>query len=205
MQGMPRHEAASETTRLLQEVGLAGRAGSPLKSFSKGMTQRVAVAHAMAGNPRVIIADEPLSGLDPVWRKHVADLFMGFRDAGGTLLLSSHILADVERVADRVGILHRGRLREVSSPGELISREITSYIVRSQGGSRPLEATREGADQWIQEVHSEALWEALAELRKSGHQILEVRPAGAGLEGALTRLLDRYEHDAQPDHPQTNP
>jgi ABC-2 type transport system ATP-binding protein len=193
MQGMGKDQAATEAERLLNEVGLSERAKSPLRSFSKGMSQRVAVAHALAGNPRVIIADEPLSGLDPVWRKRVVDLFMAFRDAGGTLLLSSHILADVERLADRVGILYGGSLREVTTPAELLAREVTSYIVRSQGAAAPSNGANEGMNQWSQEVAVENLWGVLFELREQGHQLLEIRPSGAGLEGALTQLLNRYE------------
>jgi ABC-2 type transport system ATP-binding protein len=196
MQGMGRDQATTEAERLLNEVGLSKRAKNPLRNFSKGMSQRVAVAHALAGSPRIIIADEPLSGLDPVWRKRVVDLFIAFRDAGGTLLLSSHILADVERLADRVGILYNGRLREVTTPGELLAREVTNYMVRSQGTVPPSNGAREGRDQWSREVARENLWQVLSELREKDHQIVEIRPSGAGLEGALTQLLNRYEVEA---------
>jgi ABC-2 type transport system ATP-binding protein len=94
----------------LERFALAQVASKRVRSFSKGMTQRVALAHAMAVQPRLLILDEPLSGLDPVGRKDVVDILENYRAAGGTIFLTSHVLHDVERLADRFGLIHRGEL-----------------------------------------------------------------------------------------------
>lgn len=191
MQGWSRQESAREGERLLAEFGLGDVSRTPVGKFSKGMLQRTAIAHALAGNPNLLVVDEPLSGLDPIWRVRVVERLMAFRDSGGTILLSSHILADVERLADRIGILHRGELRAVTTPADLIGRYIAAYVVRTRGAQPPnsVQAHHEGPEQWAMEVAEPDLWSVLEELRGLGHQIVEVRPAGAGLEGALMHFL----------------
>lgn len=198
MHGLPAREAAAEAHRWLQRLGLAQQADLPLRGLSKGMTQRAALAHALAGRPRLLILDEPLSGLDPVWRKAVVDTLAEFRDGGGTLLFSSHILGDVERLADRIGVLDRGRLRETTTPGDLMAAYVTRYTVRSQGPSAPagLDARPEGGGQWALEAEAEGLWPAMETLRAADHRLLEVRPAGAGLEEAFLGLLREHEPPA---------
>jgi ABC-2 type transport system ATP-binding protein len=192
MQGLGRKEAEGEALRLLEEMGLGEVARTPVGKFSKGMLQRAAIAHALAGRPKVLVVDEPLSGLDPVWRTHVVERLMTFRDEGGTILLSSHILDDVERLADRIGILHRGSLRAVTTPADLISRYVSTYVVRTRGAQRPAAAgtSQEGPDQWAIEATEAELWPTLEELRGLAHQVVEIRPAGAGLEGALMSFLE---------------
>ncbi|MFP4561476.1 MAG: ABC transporter ATP-binding protein [Thiohalorhabdus sp.] len=192
IQGMARGEAQGEAERLLGEMGLAGVARTPLRKFSKGMQQRAAIAHALAGRPDLLVVDEPLTGLDPIWRTRVVERLMAFRDEGGTVLLSSHILADVERLADRIGILHQGQLHAVTTPASLIGRYVQTYVIRTQGRQDPADESfwKEGSDQWSGEVSEEALWPSLDRLRELGHQIVEVRPAGAGLEGAVMRFLE---------------
>lgn len=193
MQGMAAKPALGEADRLLGELGLGEVARTPLRKFSKGMEQRAAIAHALAGQPHLLVVDEPLSGLDPIWRSHVVERLMAFRDAGGTVLLSSHILADVERVADRIGILDHGHLQAVTTPSDLIGQYVSTYVVRTRGSQNP-ENNRfrnEGPSQWSGKVAEETLWSTLDDLRNLGHQILEVRPAGAGLEGALMQFLEK--------------
>jgi ABC-2 type transport system ATP-binding protein len=191
MQGLGRREAEGDAQRLLGEMGLEEVRHKTVGKFSKGMLQRTAIAHALAGNPNLLVVDEPLSGLDPIWRSHVVERLMAFRDAGGTVLFSSHILADVERLADRIGILHRGALLTVTTPADLIGRYVAHYVVRTRGSYIPeaISARREGPDQWSLEVPEVDLWPTLEEIRHLAHQIVEVRPAGAGLEGALMRFL----------------
>lgn len=198
MHGLSGSAATHEAERWLERLGLADQAHLPLRGFSKGMTQRAALAHALAGRPRLLILDEPLSGLDPVWRKAVVDLLGQFRDGGGTLLFSSHILGDVERLADRIGILHQGRLRDTTTPGALMAAYVTRYTVRSQGADAPpgLDAQPEGGGQWSLETGADALWPTLEALRSADHRLLEVRPAGAGLEEAFLTLLQDYDRSA---------
>jgi ABC-2 type transport system ATP-binding protein len=106
---------------LLERVGLAGRADKPIRKFSKGMVQRLALAQALVGDPRTVILDEPMSGLDPIGRKDVRDLILQLREEGRTVLFSTHILSDVEAICDRVGILVEGRLTDCGALTDLVA------------------------------------------------------------------------------------
>lgn len=100
---------------VLETVGLTEAAQIPIKRFSKGMTQRAALAYAILLKPEILILDEPMSGLDPLGRQLVIDIIREFRDKGTTILFCSHILTDVERICDRIGIMHRGNLVTIIS------------------------------------------------------------------------------------------
>ena len=199
LRGLSRKEARRQSTELLDSLGLGAAGDWALQSFSKGMAQRAALAHALMAGPDFLVLDEPLTGLDPIWRHRVVELLMEFREAGGTLLFCSHILADVERLADRIGILHEGQLHAVTTPADLVGGYLTAYAVRTRGTSPPdgMETRKEGADQWAFEVAENGLWPALDRLRGLGHQIIEVRPAGLGLENALMRFLHGIESQEQ--------
>ncbi|SCY26729.1 ABC transporter ATP-binding protein [Thiohalorhabdus denitrificans] len=189
--GLSTSTASERITYLLDELGLSGVTGKPLRKFSKGMLQRAAIGHALAGTPNLLILDEPLSGLDPIWRKQVVNLLVDFRDRGGTILFSSHILADVERLADRIGILHGGELQRVGSPSEIVADHLSEYVIRSKGEQEPagVGARLEGGNRWVAISHPDSLWSMLHKLEEAGHQILEVRPAGPGLEDAMTQMI----------------
>lgn len=126
----------------LERFGLAAVADSPLRGFSKGMMQRTALAHALAIKPRLLILDEPLSGLDPVGRKDVVDILDEYRGAGGTLFFSSHVLHDVERIADRFGLIHKGEVLTIRSPQEIAEDQAGRYLVRYRAAS-PLPESRQ--------------------------------------------------------------
>jgi ABC-2 type transport system ATP-binding protein len=201
------HAAARERSDvLLERLGLAEVAGVLVRKFSKGMAQRVALGQALAGNPHLLILDEPLTGLDPVWRRRVVDMLAEFRGNGGTLLFSSHILADVERLADRIGLLLQGRLQEVTATAELLARNLDRYTVRFAGGSAaPLpDAVAETSGHWHLEVGAGGLWPALERIREGGGTLLEVHPGGAGLEDILMARIGELgegSHQPQATHP----
>lgn len=117
----------------LERFALDAVADSRLRGFSKGMLQRTALAHALAIKPRLLILDEPLSGLDPVGRKDVVDILDEYRRQGGTLFFSSHVLHDVERIADRFGLIHRGQLLTIRSPQEIVADQADSFVLRYRG------------------------------------------------------------------------
>jgi ABC-2 type transport system ATP-binding protein len=119
----------------LERFDLGAVADSPLRNFSKGMLQRTALAHALALAPRLLILDEPLSGLDPVGRKDVVDILDEYRRAGGSLFFSSHVLHDVERIADRFGLIHHGQLLTIRSPQEIAADQADQYVLRYRGAS----------------------------------------------------------------------
>jgi ABC-2 type transport system ATP-binding protein len=95
---------------LLEKVGLADRANDPIRTFSKGMTQRLGVAQALINDPELLVLDEPNEGLDLPGRQLVASLIRDQRQKGGTVILVSHVLSEVEQLCDRVGVIVGGRL-----------------------------------------------------------------------------------------------
>jgi len=107
---VPRGELVGDAAVLLGRVGLEDAMRTELTKFSRGMLQRLGIAQALLGHPRVVILDEPASGLDPVGQRDVRKLMLELRSEGVTVLLSSHQLSEVEAVCDRVSILNRGRL-----------------------------------------------------------------------------------------------
>jgi ABC-2 type transport system ATP-binding protein len=177
----------SQCATWLERLGLAQVADRAIRTFSKGMTQRVAIAQALCIKPRLLMLDEPLSGLDPVGRRDVVDILAEYKQAGGTLFFTSHVLHDVERLADRFGLIHQGELRAVRSPAELAGEE-DSLSVRSLG-VKPVEGMRnDSAGRWVGEVPRSGLWQRLAALRDAEHVLIEVRPT-LSLESAFMRAI----------------
>jgi ABC-2 type transport system ATP-binding protein len=108
--GLSSAEAKSRTDEVLHTVGMADRADKKLAGFSKGMRQRIKLAQAMVHDPSIILLDEPLNGLDPVGRKEFMSYLADFAGKGRTVLVSSHILFEVEQMTRSFMLLHRGRL-----------------------------------------------------------------------------------------------
>ena len=106
--GMSRARCATRIDELLQLVGLTAVRQVALRTFSKGMLQRIGIAQAMINDPPLVILDEPMSGLDPMGRKQMRELILGLKAAGKTVLFSSHIVPDVELLCDRVTMLVKG-------------------------------------------------------------------------------------------------
>jgi ABC-2 type transport system ATP-binding protein len=119
--GLSPRDARLQAAALLEKVGLAGRADRPVRRFSKGMVQRLGLAQSLMGDPRTVVLDEPMSGLDPIGRKDVRDLILKLREEGRTVLFSTHILSDVEAICDRVGIMVDGRLTDCGSLADLVA------------------------------------------------------------------------------------
>jgi ABC-2 type transport system ATP-binding protein len=126
-------EPTERIAHALAAVTLADRAGDPCGSLSKGLRQRVALARALLSNPTVLFLDEPTSGLDPVASRDVHDLIDGLRERGVTVFLTTHRLAEAERLCDRVAILNT-RLRTIGTPDELRDSLFTkTLVVRTAG------------------------------------------------------------------------
>jgi ABC-2 type transport system ATP-binding protein len=108
------------TDELLELVGLARFADVPLRKFSKGMVQRAGIAQALVADPRLVVLDEPMSGLDPIGRKDVREIIFRLKEEGKTVFFSTHILPDVEAICDRVGLMLAGRLHEEGRLDDLL-------------------------------------------------------------------------------------
>jgi ABC-type multidrug transport system ATPase subunit len=122
--GLRGADAAQEVDELLERTGLRDRARDRAGSLSKGLRQRLGFAQALLGRPRLLLLDEPTSGLDPLGVRDAREWIAQARAAGASVLVSSHVLSEVERTCDRVAILHEGALRasgsldDVVRPGE---------------------------------------------------------------------------------------
>ncbi|PHV10206.1 ABC transporter ATP-binding protein [Chitinimonas sp. BJB300] len=173
----------------LDRFNIAHVADKRIRQFSKGMVQRTALAHAMACQPRLLILDEPLSGLDPIGRREVVDILEQYHRDGGTLFFSSHVLHDVERLADRFGLIHLGQLKAVLTPSELLDQD-GGYVIVSVGDQAIVGAISLGKRRWRLEVGSTQLWATLELLRSLGHELHEVRP-GMTLERVFHQFVDR--------------
>ena len=111
LSGVSSRELSERVDLLLDWVGLTHAAGARLRTYSKGMLQRIGIAQALIHDPQVVFLDEPMSGLDPIGRKEVRDLILRLRADGKTVFMNTHILPDVEMLCDRVAIIVKGRIR----------------------------------------------------------------------------------------------
>lgn len=173
--------------RWLERFGLGAVANKTVRGFSKGMAQRTALAHALAVQPKLLILDEPLSGLDPIGRREVVEILAEYRAQGGTIFLTSHVLHDVERLADRFGLIHQGELRAVRSPAELAGED-DRVLVRSHGAVALADMQAEPGGRWVVEVPRTALWQTLHALESGGHTVIEVKPT-LSLETAFMHVV----------------
>lgn len=119
MCGLGRRELAGRVETVVAQVGMTGAADRAVETYSKGMLQRIGLAQALVHDPRLLILDEPTAGVDPVGSAAMADLIRSLRDAGKTVLLTSHLLGQMEALCDRVAILDRGRLVAEGTVAEL--------------------------------------------------------------------------------------
>ncbi len=127
--GIPGELRRKRADELIDRVGLGRARGQSLKKYSKGMLQRAGLAQALMNDPELVVLDEPMSGLDPIGRKEVRDLIVELREAGKTVFFSSHILTDIEAIADHVAIIARGQLQAQGTPAELIQRTVLGIDV----------------------------------------------------------------------------
>lgn len=187
LHGVRRDDAEAWCMRWLERFSIGHVARRRLRELSKGTAQRVALAHAMVVSPRLLILDEPLSGLDPIGRKDVVDILSEYQHEGGTIFLTSHVLHDVERLADRFGLIHKGELKTIQSPNELVG-DHDLVTVRSYGAT-PVELMKaESGGRWFAEVSRQKLWELLHNMERAGHTLIEIKPT-LTLESAFFRYL----------------
>jgi ABC-2 type transport system ATP-binding protein len=123
--GLSSSAVKTRTDELLAKFSLNAARKRQLRTYSKGMVQRVGLALALVHDPDVAILDEPMSGLDPIGRKMVGDLILELKAQGKTVFFSSHILTDIERFCDRVGVIIGGKLRLVDTLDKLVSGTVS--------------------------------------------------------------------------------
>ncbi|HKH41708.1 MAG TPA: ABC transporter ATP-binding protein [Solirubrobacterales bacterium] len=166
----------SERRQLLGLVGLGDAGGKRIAEMSKGMQQRLGLAQALIGSPRLLLLDEPTSALDPAGRRIVRQVLVELRERGVSALINSHLLTEVERTCDRVTILSEGRVVAAGTPGEL-ARPTGVEVITERGSRRFEDATKD-------EIPG-----IVSELVASGERIYEVRPLGSTLEDAYLEVV----------------
>jgi ABC-2 type transport system ATP-binding protein len=122
--GLSRKDKQERIARLLSLVGLERAADLPLRKFSRGMLQRAGLAQALVNDPKLVILDEPLGGMDPLGRKEIRDVIVRFKDEGKTVFFTSHILQDIEMICDRVAIIVGGRIVKEGALRDLVSERV---------------------------------------------------------------------------------
>ena len=122
LSGLSDAEVEGRIPEILDLLGLADVRHKKISQLSGGMTQKVGLAQALLHEPKLLVLDEPLGGLDPLSRHQFKDIVLKLGQKGTTILFSSHILSDVQDVADRIGIINRGRIKQVGTLNELKSR-----------------------------------------------------------------------------------
>lgn len=140
---LPRRERRRRSERLLEMVGLTREARRRVGEYSKGMARRIGLATALINDPDLLILDEPTSGLDPLGTRLIKDLIVDLCRRGKTIILSSHLLADVEDCCDRVAILYGGMQRAVGRTHDLLSRSELTQITTETLDEETLEEMRD--------------------------------------------------------------
>jgi ABC-2 type transport system ATP-binding protein len=160
---------ATERTELLELVGLADARDRRVEDMSKGMQQRLGIAQALVGNPRLLLLDEPTSALDPVGRRTVRELLEELRRRGVAVLLNSHLLSEVELVCDRVAIIASGRLVAEGRPADLVK-------------PRGVEVETEAGTRVFADAGRDDVPKLVAELVAAGERVYGVRLLSSTLE-----------------------
>ncbi len=194
LRGLPR----SEVSRVLGLVGLAREARRPAQTYSLGMRQRLGLALALLGEPKLLILDEPTNGMDPAGILEIRELLRTLPErTGAAVFLSSHLLAEVEQVAQHLVVLHRGRLRYQGPLAALGAGLETRIRVRVQEPGRAqealgalghrVEALEDHLRVW---APAEAVPDLAAALVRAGAGVLELAPEHPNLETRFLALLE---------------
>jgi ABC-2 type transport system ATP-binding protein len=198
-------ECRKRADALLERLDIAALAGRPIRKLSKGQVQRVGMAQALVSEPEVLVLDEPMVGLDPIGRKEFRDILLERAKAGAAVMFSSHILPDVEMIAERVAIINEGVVADQGPLAALLERDTTGVEVGASGLSAAVaEGLAKGArsherradvDRFIAESESTAA-ELAKEIVAAGGHLLEIAPHRGTLEDVLLRVASRKKNTA---------
>ncbi|MCA9809959.1 MAG: ABC transporter ATP-binding protein, partial [Candidatus Dadabacteria bacterium] len=191
LHGLGRKYLTEKAGELLEKVRMSHAGNVQMRKYSKGMLQRIGIAQSLINDPEFIILDEPMSGLDPIGRREIKDLILEEKRKGKTILLSSHMLSDVEALCDRVGIIMGGALIKTGTLGELLKEIHTDYEMHVEGD--PEEVKRAVREMRVEMEHRagyvvlkfdedirRTVIEAVAKTRA---EIISLHPVRRSLEG----------------------
>lgn len=193
--GLDASERRERTATLLDMVGLTEVASRRLGEYSKGMQRRINVAQALINDPDLLILDEPTTGLDPIGTRQIKDLILALRDRGKSILLSSHLLADVEDVCDRMAFLYGGKVHRVGTVDELLTvsgNQVLETDVLPESVTGEIRGVIEGAGHTVHRVSQprRRLEEVFLEIVEAA-QREGVATSGAAAGSALSGFLAR--------------
>jgi ABC-2 type transport system ATP-binding protein len=200
--GLSLKERARRSGELLERVGMSAAADVPLRKYSKGMTQRIAIAQALVNRPRLVFLDEPMSGLDPIGRREMSLLIRELRDTGVTVFFCSHILSDVEQLCDRVAILNKGKLVASGPLSGILDVSVQSLEAVVEGLTPELEARlmgsllscrRQGAASHLSFRDRTEFDRALPQLLESGARLVALNVVKESLEDRFMREVTAGE------------
>jgi ABC-2 type transport system ATP-binding protein len=197
--GLRGPDCRNRVSRSLDEVGIGGERKMKLRSFSKGMIQRVGVAQALVSDPSVVFFDEPMSGLDPLGRRDLRQLMLRLRDRGCTVFFSSHILSDAEALCSRVGVVAQGRLMAQGRLADIVHFELRGWelvvsnlsdATRASLHSRTTAITALSDARYTLELPAQPSPVVLLnELVAAGVHIVSLNPIRSTLEDYFVRLV----------------
>ncbi|MGB5106097.1 MAG: ABC transporter ATP-binding protein [Candidatus Zixiibacteriota bacterium] len=190
----------ARTPELLEFLDMPTAGGVRIRNYSKGMTQKIGLAQALIADPQVLILDEPTSGMDPIAKAKVKQLLQKLRSEGKTVFLSTHILSDIEDIADRVAIINNGELLAVDKLGALLSSSEPAYRVSYRGGDEHLRNTMslrlvpavEADVETVTCVTRDDKDFALATILKHNGDVVSVKQVGTSL---LNKFLELVKHE----------
>jgi len=195
---------------LIDQVGLADAGHKKTKSYSKGMKQRLGLATALVNDPDLLVLDEPYSGLDPIGRRQLRELLLALKARGKTIMMSSHIVPDVEAVCDRVGILSDGviaRVLDLNAARAQNSGDVEVTVAGTQAlamvarefGERTLHVTAQICI--LRCAGDQRLKSLIDQVYAANGRVLEVKPLRSGLEDAFVDVVGQRRHKPVPGAP----
>lgn len=202
LEGLSKGQRLKEWDKLADLLDLKQFENQRLRTFSKGMRQRIGFAVALVGDPKLLILDEPMSGLDPLGRRQIRELILRLRDEKKTLFFSSHVLGDVEQICDRVGILVRGKLTEQGKLSEMLAGKVNQVEVIARGINA---ATAASIKQWSSSMRdteeglhfyfadTDTANRAVKAICADGGDIVEFTQVKESLEDYFMRKQDDHE------------
>ncbi len=178
---------------VLKLVGLKEEADRMLRSYSKGMLQRIGLAQALLHDPELLIFDEPMSGLDPIGRKEFRDVITSLKEKGKTILFSSHILQDVEMICDEVIMIYRGKVIKIGVLNEMLKNEVTYYevTVEGTGGADNFSPLKKSGGRFLYRVKEGELDGLIRSVMENGGRIRSVIPRSLTLEEIFIREVKK--------------
>lgn len=187
---IPAPERAARVSRVLDEVGLGAERRMRLRSYSKGMVQRVGIAQAILNDPEIVFFDEPMSGLDPLGRRDVRQLMLKLRDRGCTVFFSSHILSDAETLCNRVAIVAQGRLAAEGRVTDIVGVDVLGWDLVVDASAEAIARARDRVrgvtplhdDRYTLDLAPEAPEATLQQLAADGVRVVSLNPVRRTLE-----------------------